>query len=341
MVAPAQPTEVPGSLCWRPGLFAARMRQWHREGGGLERRRRADRRRGHADGHRGRAQERCGRAQERRGRAQERHGRAEERHGRAAERRTRVDARTLKKAVRGRLRHLVARTPATWVAFAKICGLTRTIRFSGFRPRSTCTGNMLQRSCEYGRKMLLPSVDNHVSCAQPILMIGQLCCGACENGARRLAAVYRNAMLALESLSPHVVVGSEVRQRHLFAARVHGLGRQPSLPAACPPWLRNFARNRSGWKSCWKSSLPGIRASCRIRMPFGRFCRWNATSSAGRKFLRPSWRRLCCGGRQRCLILFGAAPPTSCYCGRSSRRRICWRVQRLPSGVFWQEAAAL
>lgn len=66
----------------------------------------------------------------------------------------------LKKAVRGTLQHLVARTPATWVAFAKICGLTRTIRFSGFRPRSTCTGNMLQRSCEYGRKMLLPSVDN-------------------------------------------------------------------------------------------------------------------------------------------------------------------------------------
>ena len=81
----------------------------------------------------------------------------------------------LKKAVRGTLQHLVARTPATWVAFAKICGLTRTIRFSGIRPRSTCTGNMLQRSCEYGRKMLLPSVDNHVSCAQPILMIGQLC----------------------------------------------------------------------------------------------------------------------------------------------------------------------
>ena len=125
-------------------------------------------------------------------------------------------------------------------------------------------------------------------------------------------------MLALESLSPHVVVGSEVRQRHLFAARVHGLGRQPSQ-----------LRVRRG---C---------AFCAIRMPFGRFCRWNATSSAGRKLMRPSWRRLCCGGRQRCLILFRAAPPTSCYCGRSSRRRTCWRVQRLPSGVFWQEAAAL
>ena len=215
LVAPGQPTVAAAGGGWRPGRFAVRVcrrrRSDHRR---RKRKRHARTRSGRAETRSGRAQIRAGRTQTRSGRAQIRSGRAETRarSGRAEkrDRSGRPDARCHREC---------AQRQAT--AF----GQKDSCNTSGLREDSWADEDnpflrfqahqQLHRRFEKEELRMWPQ-EAVAMARQPCL----LCSEDFDDRAAWLEHVnsdhgvlqrYRNAMLALLSLSPHVVVGSEVR----------------------------------------------------------------------------------------------------------------------------------
>ena len=206
LVAPGQPKVAAAGGGWRPGRFAVRVRRRRRS----DHRRRKRKRHAQTSDHRRRkrkrhAQTRSGRAQTRSGRAQTRSGRAEKR-----DRSGRPDARFHRECAQRQ---------------ATVFGQKDSCNTSGLREDSWADEDnpflrfqahqQLHRRFEKEELRMWPQ-EAVAMARQPCL----LCSEDFDDRAAWLEHVnsdhgglqrYRNAMLALQSLSPHVVVGSEVR----------------------------------------------------------------------------------------------------------------------------------
>ena len=215
LVAPGQPKVAAAGGGWRPGRFAVRVcrrrRSDHRR---RKRKRHARTRSGRAETRSGRAQIRAGRTQTRSGRAQIRSGRAETRtRSGGAEKRDRSgrpDARCHRECAQRQATAFGQKDSCNTSGLREDSWADEDITFLRFQ-----ANQQLHRRCEKEELRMWPQ-EAVAMARQPCL----LCSEDFDDRAAWLEHVnsdhgglqrYRNAMLALQSLSPHVVVGSEVR----------------------------------------------------------------------------------------------------------------------------------
>ena len=189
-------------------------RQQGRTGRQEERTGRKQERTGREQERTAREQERTGREQERTGREQETTGREQERTGREQERTGRQQSRNVKDVREARHRQATQFGARTWNN--NLSGDREDSSFRDDNPFARFRDAFALRRAKKDEVVRRWEETPNPLPAQPCL----LCDAAFEDRAQLLAHIdechgglqrYRNAMLHLESLCPHVVVGQEVR----------------------------------------------------------------------------------------------------------------------------------
>ena len=186
------------------------------EAGGLRKKRlrRTERGRKRKQSRTGRQQERTGRQQERTGQKEERTSREQERTGRQQERTGRQQSRNVKDVREARHRQATQFGARTWNN--NLSGDREDSSFRDDNPFARFRDAFALRRAKKDEVVRRWEETPNPLPAQPCL----LCDAAFEDRAQLLAHIdechgglqrYRNAMLHLESLCPHVVVGQEVR----------------------------------------------------------------------------------------------------------------------------------